>query len=300
MPFPLSRATAALAIIALCSASPVHAQQPPSAEAFYANALERMRQIAEPQFATYHTRIRIQGANLQLTRSPRGRVVFGVNIGTPGLKPYGDFRAAYRASDHLVAIDTPQGWGTAHGTVLDPTWSGVDDLIRYGFNDPPAPAASATPSPAPAGANSTTPVIAVIHAIGIAYYSVYDGGEQPCANGDAGHRVHLVARENPHSHPLSDAVIDLRTGKLCSMSFAIRQGGIFSASGDITLDLAEQGLYTIVDHERFEFTAHAFAIAVKHVVGNVAFSDLRFPASVSPQFFAPPTPTPNPSPAHAR
>lgn len=259
-----------------------------------------MRRVAEPSFATYRAHVAVRGANFLLTRSKSGRVDFGFNIGDSSLKPYGDFRGAYRASDRLVAIDTPQGWGTTSFPPLDPTWNGVDALIRFGFNGPPEPAAAAVSSPAPLAANASPPVIAVIHAIGVAYYNVYDGGPQACANGDTGHRVHLVARENPQAHPLTDAVIDLRRGGLCTLNFGFHQAGILSASGDMTLDLTDEGSYTVVDHERFDLTVHAFAIAFKHIVGDVTFSDLQFPASVDPRIFAKPTPAPSATPAHAR
>ncbi len=42
-------------------------------------------------------------------------------------------------------------------------------------------------------------------------------------NGDPGHRVHLIARKNPLSHPLTDAIIDARTNHLCYVRFEMRQ-----------------------------------------------------------------------------
>src|SRR5215469_3856063 len=163
---------------------------PPTAEQYYKNAIEATRSVAQPEFATYDVHVHVNGMGFALDREPDGRA--SMNLGwARNMKPDASFAAAYRKSDDLTAVQTPQGWATTHSPFFDPTWKGVDDWIRYGLNDPPVidPRASSVPSAVPSGLS----VIGAVRAMGVAFYDVGDGGASTCANGNAAHRVHLIA-----------------------------------------------------------------------------------------------------------
>ncbi|HET9030062.1 MAG TPA: hypothetical protein VFN49_07795 [Candidatus Aquilonibacter sp.] len=255
---------------------------PPSAKDFYARALHNMRSIQQPAFATYHVHVSVSGATFVVNRSPKGPAFVGFAVGHSKPSPP-DFHAAYRDADGLTGVETPQGWGTVRSPMFDPTWTGVSDWMRYGFDGRPestgTPAPRATPSP------KEPPVIVTVSAMGVAYYNVTDEGAATCANGDAGHRVHLIARRDPQAHPLTDAVIDMRTQQLCGVRFGFRQSGPLSASGVIDLDLAAIDGTMLVTRERAQFNVHLLAIPLKPIVAEMRYGDFAFPDTVPPDDF---------------
>src|SRR5271154_4330789 len=189
----------AIALFALGSALPTHATQPPSAEQYYANSIATMRSLSQPNFATYDVQVRTTGGHLAIERQPNGVASIELTIDRHG-KPDVNFSAAYRKSDDLTSVETPQGWGVISAPLFDPTWNGVYDWIRYGLNGRPD---SATAAPLPTPAAGGLPVIGAVRAMSVAFYDVSDGGAATCANGDPAHRVHLIARNDPLDHPLT-------------------------------------------------------------------------------------------------
>ena len=209
-----------LAIFALGLSAASDAALPPSAEQYYEDAIEAMRTVPQPNYATYNVHVHISGLGFMLTREADGKASIDLTLGDRRAKSDATFPAAYRKSDDLTSVRTPQGWGIIRSPIFNPTWSGVQDWIRYGWSGRPD-SATAMPSPTP-GANGL-PVIAAVRAMGVAFYNVSDGGAASCANGDPGHRVHLIARKDPLDHPLTDAVIDERTNRFCRVRFEMRQ-----------------------------------------------------------------------------
>ncbi|HTV93409.1 MAG TPA: hypothetical protein VMG98_11905 [Verrucomicrobiae bacterium] len=256
--------------------------EPPSAEQYYANALEAMRDLAQPNYATYDVRLHITGMGFALTREPNGKASIGLGWGQ-GMKPEALFSAAYRKSDDLTSVETPQGWGVIRSPVFDPTWNGVDDWIRYGFNGRPD---SGTALPLPTPALGGLPTIAAVQTMGVAFYNVSDAGAATCANGDAAHRVHLIARRDPLDHPLTDAVIDERTRRFCYVRLAMHQSVVAAGySGTFELNIADIAGESLVRGGTIEFVVRLMGFGVKHVRMTFAYDHFAFPAKLSDGVF---------------
>jgi hypothetical protein len=286
------RAAVLAAIVLASQLGAVSADQPPSAEEFYARALEHMRGYAQPAFATYHASISgglicsAQGGELACTLGPNTA------------KPHAALAVFLRESDGRVAVEKKGGYDVfGDSTFLNATWTGVDALIRRGFTgmggdpQPQPPLAPAEPS------NGTLHVIADVTAFSVENYDVYDAGAAACANGDAGHAVRLVPRRDPLQHPLTGATVDLRTDDLCSLRLNAKvsaAAGLVGATGGAQLDLQSAGRYVVVTDERFAVDLRAIGIAVRHVNVDIAYSGFAFPNSIDPTVFTTPSPSPPP------
>lgn len=264
-------------IALIACAAPAHAA-PPSAESYYAAALEKMRAEPVPPNATYSVDVTTSGASFVATKVNHGEVAVAFEVGK-GIKPMPHVAAAYRGSDHLTAIDTDKGCGTTHSPFFDPTWTGIYDWMHYGWDGPSKeqlarerrrePMQSAEPA-----------TIATVKAFGVAYYRVIDAGAARCANGDDGHHVRLIALSRPDLHPLTDATIDVRTQELCNVRLGFHQEGPLSANGLIAMDLGKVNGYAIVTGEDVQFNVHVLGLQLKHISAKVTYSDLAFPQRV--------------------
>lgn len=257
---------------------------PPSAEEFYARAIAKMRRHAEPAFATYDASIsglscRVESAGIACT------------LGKSTAKSEAPFSVDLRQSDGRVALHFHrQSVVLGDSTFLNATWPGIDAIVRHGFTG----IVSASPStPPPSQAPPSLPVIAVVSALSVANYNVYDAGAATCADGDAGHAVRLAARHDPLRYPLSGATVDLSTGDLCSLRFNARvsaAAGMIGATSSARLDLETVGGYEVATNERFDVDLRAIGIAIKHLSIDVAYSDFAFPETIAPQIFVSPSP----------
>lgn len=95
-------------ILSFILAAVVSAPAPPSAEQYYMRAIEAMRNVAQPDFATYVVHVHITGLSFSLTRDPHGKASINLTLGRGN---DATFAAAYRKSDDLTSAKTPQGWG---------------------------------------------------------------------------------------------------------------------------------------------------------------------------------------------
>lgn len=279
-----------LAVTALALTLPLLGTAPaaPSAEQFYAHAVERVRLHDVPAFATYDASV--SGLNCIIKS---GNLECGLGKGTPESKAplWADLRAsdgrlALRRAGASVVIDD--------STFLNPTWPGVDRLITHGFTG-----TVSAPSPAPLASQppSALPVIAVVSALSVAHYEIYDAGASTCSNGNAAHAVRLVARHDPLRYPMTGATVDMTTGDLCAVRFNARisaAAGLVGVTGGAQLDLENVAGYEVVANERFDIDLRAIGVAVKHLNVNVAYSDFTFPKTIAPEIFATPPPSPTP------
>jgi hypothetical protein len=258
--------------------------EPPSAARYYANAIEAMRDLPQPNFATYDVQLHVTGSAFVLTRESNGKAQIGLNLSGRGAKPDALFSAAYRKSDDLTSVETPQGlWGIMRSPLFNPTWNGVEDWIRYGFNGRPD---STTALPLPTPHANGLPVIGTVRAIGVAFYDVSDAGAATCANGDSGHRVHLIARKDPLDHPLTDAVIDEGTNHLCFVRFEMRQSVVaVGYSSTIELNIADVNGESLVRSGTIQLTVRAVGIGVKRVTMAFAYGHFAFPATLAGDMF---------------
>lgn len=258
---------------------------PPSATAFYARAIEQMRHHPDPPFAMYDASIsglncNVAGAGIECT------------LGRSTAASEKPFPVALRQRDGRVAIN-PQNKQIVLGdsTFLNPTWPGVDAIIRRGFMGMGGTAST----PAQTQSSSTLPVIAVVSAFSVEDYNVYDAGAATCATGDSGHAVRLVARRDPLRYPLTGATVDLKTGDLCALRFNAKingAAGLVGATGGAELDLESVAGYDVVANERFSIDLRAIGVAVKHLNIDVAYSDFAFPKTIDPGVFVTPAPSP--------
>jgi hypothetical protein len=260
-----------------------HAAEPPSAEQYYSRAIEAMRDLPQPNFATYDVQLHVTGTAFSITRQSDGKAQIGLTMNTRGAKPDTSFPGAYRKSDDLTSVETPQGWGIIRSPLFDPTWNGVDDWIRYGLNGRPN---SVTVPPSPTPARSGLRVIAAVRAMGVAFYDVRDGGAATCANGDPAHRVHLIAWKDPLDHPLTDAVIDERMNRLCFMRFEMRQSVVaVGYTNTIELNIADVDGESLVRSGTIELILRAMGIGVKRVTLTFAYDHVAFPEQLSAEIF---------------
>lgn len=197
------------------------ASLPPSAEQYYATAVDKMRSEPPIPNVAYAVDIKTSGARFYAERSKSGKVMVAWGIGSKR-ESQPSMNAAYREADQLTALQTPQGRGTTRVPIFDPTWNGIYAWMRYGLEGPPDSVGAAR-----------------------------------CSNGDEGHALHLVARRDPQAHPLTDAVVDVQTGGFCEMRFGFRQSGPLSATGVMDLNLNRVGghITSQVDYRGFTFPA---------------------------------------------
>jgi hypothetical protein len=258
----------------------------PSAEEFYANAVEQMRRHAEPAFATYDTSIK--GLNCSIEG-----VSVACTLGRGTAKSQTPLLVDVRESDGRLALQQ-QGESVvlSDSTFLNATWPGIDTILRHGFV---GTGSAPSPTPLPVQPPSTLPVIAVVSALSVASYNVYYAGPARCSNGNAGQAVRLVARHDPLRYPLTGATVDLTTGDLCALRFDAKvsaAAGLIGATGGAQLDLENLAGYEVVTNERFDIDLRAIGVAVKHLRVEVAYSDFAFPKMIDPEIFATPSPPP--------
>jgi hypothetical protein len=259
------------------------APAPPSAEEYYARAVAQMRGQPVPAFATYDATItglncRVQGDDMSCT------------LGAATPQAQRPIEVALRESDGRAALRQGESKTVVgDSTFLDATWPGVDAIIRNGFTGTrvtePHPSTSAQPT--------TLPVIAVVTSLSVENYRVYDDGAKTCVNGADGHAVRLVARRDPLKYPLTEAIVDVRSGDLCAVRFNAKVEGpidLVGATAGAWLDLQSRGRYVVVSNERFDIDIRAIGIAVKHVHFEIAYSDFAFPKSIGPEVFVTPSP----------
>ena len=262
-------------------------QAPPSAVAFYRQALERTRDHLQPSFATYQAKV----DGLDCSVEEGNNVACHLKIGGAQGSTKEPIAVSYRASDERLAMQQ-QGRSFVLSDVafMNATWQGVDELIRYGFigkpTVKPAPSASLDPQ-------SHLPVIAVVSSLSPDAYRIEDVGPQACGNGDPGHMVHLIALRDPLRYPVDDAVVNMRTGDLCMVRFAPHANamiGLVGANGEAELDLGSDNGFVMVQDERIVVFLRAVGIAVKRLNFNIAFSNYAFPSDLSPVVFTTPEP----------
>jgi hypothetical protein len=242
-----------------------------------------MRHLPQPDYATYTVHVHVTGLGFRLRREPNGKAAIELSMDRRA-KPDASFPGAYRKIDDLTSVQTTDGsWGIIRSPLFDPTWNGVNDWIRYGLNGRPA---SATPAPSPTAAANGLPLIGSVRTIGVAFYDVRDGGPATCANGDSAHRVHLIARKDPLDHPLTDAVIDERTNRLCFVRFEMRQSVVaVGYTSTIELHIGDVGGESLVRSGSIELMVRALGIGVRRVTMTFAYDHVAFPANLPDEIF---------------
>ncbi len=160
--------------------------------------------------------------------------------------------------------------------IFNPTWSGVEAWMKYGFDGPPPGDAigqtSAAPSPTP---NPHSPkTIAVVAAVDPGAYHIADGGSARCANGAPGHRLLLYALSKPEIHPLTSVVVDQATMRFCTMDFRMGAASGLSFTGAFELHLGAVGPYWLVQDGTADFQVRVLGLSAQHSRIAFAYSEL--------------------------
>jgi hypothetical protein len=298
-------------------AAPARAQtgDATSPDVAYVRAVEAMRALVSPPYATYASNWQSTGLGFEFEQD-RDRIVIDVGLGG-GLAHEREYDASYRSADRALQFTNDAGDRlVGHGHLLEPTWAGAYDILRYGLrgDDPAAvetsppsgtldtspPVADAAPAPERSGAlaamQTPPPAIGSVTAISPLYYRVFDDGTRACPGLGEGRALHLVARHDVRRHPLTDVVLDPASGRFCSMTFVLKESGLAGITGHYTIDFSPFGSYWLVSDGLIDINVRLFGIAAKHATLHWAISGVATPPSLPDEAFVPPTPEPTEPP----
>lgn len=252
-------------------------------ERIYVQALERMKNTREPKFAVFEASADVvNGAILARRSEESDELNFRVtsDYSSPA---HADFAVLTSSDRSAYSVKVDGGpIAVSRLALLNATWRGLYTWMNYGFE-------GAAPAPKPASSSAPViaeqdPVIAVVTAIGIAFYNVRDGGAGVCPNGDAGHRVVLEPLGDLYKHPLREVTIDEATGLFCSMRFIapLRYdvNGTPVAAADVEVHLMELDGYFVVSDERAAFDSAAPNGRTVRVVTTIRFDRFVFPTQL--------------------
>jgi hypothetical protein len=318
----MHRAAAFALLAAALGAAPApagaQAADTTSPDIAYVRAVDAMRALVSPPYATYASNWESTGLGFEFEQD-RDRIVIAVGLGG-GLARERHFDASYRSADRALQFTDDAGDRfVGNGHLLEPTWAGAYDILRYGLhgNEPEAvatatpsgapatsapdlePAPSATPSDAAVAMQTPPPAIGSVTAISPRYYRVFDNGTGTCPGLGNGRALHLVARHDVQAHPLTDVVLDPSTGRFCSMTFVLKESGLAGITGHYTIDFAPFGSYWLISDGLIDINVRLFGISAKRATLHWAISGVATPDSIPDAIFVPPTPEPT-EPPHGK
>jgi CubicO group peptidase (beta-lactamase class C family) len=289
-PVPPSRANAPAAI----------AKQEPSmldnaaASRAYVASVTAMRGLAIPPFATYRSVWTSVGSGFQIYQDDKA-VVAAIGVG-------GDFKkqqiydVSYRSNDRTIALtndERQRAVGRAE-TMLDPTWAGAYDLVRFGVDRNVPVAATPQPSLLSTG-DAQLSTISTVTAIAPAFYRVQYAGTVICPAGEPGMRLKLTAIGDPNAHPLTEVTIDTSNRLFCDMRFNLRPSGVAGVTGTYEIHFSAAGSYWLVSDGIADLAVRFFGISAKHVVLHWENDDVSPSSDLSEAAFTPPTRSAGPS-----
>lgn len=191
------------------------AANPPSALEFYRQAIKSMDAIKEPAYVTFRLESTSHGLRGDFQRC---NMYFCISPGNNTDR----WTVWHRTNDFTTAIlDTENDHRYVNRlNFFDPTWYGVYHGLTEGMMNVPQETNAALPSPTPTP-DASMRTIAAISVFGPGIYIVSDRGPAVCPNGDAGHAVHLTARDHNRRHQLSDVIVDLKWMRFCSVRMTL-------------------------------------------------------------------------------
>ncbi len=285
-----------LALVALFESAPARSAVP-SATAYYEAAIATMERLPEPPAAIFTTAFSSHGLAFSFGPSSDGRtaiyVTWGGNTASLGDRRY---RTWMRANgDFTLNVDAKKKRYYSSSPVFVPTWPGAYDFLRFGWDGKPSAPKTLRPVATPPSGLKT---IAVVSALSPGAYHIADGGAALCPDGSPGHVLRLTARYEPTVHTLSRVVIDPSDMRVCSMRFNIFETIVaVSLGGYVQMNFGQSGPYWMVRNSKIAIAIHTFGIQVKHGDATIAYSAMKFPASIPLALVTPPTPAPSPSPS---
>ena len=279
---------AALLCVAFPAAAHAADGERPSPEAAYVNAVTAMRSLDVPASVTYHSAWTSTGAGTTIVQDGK-RVVVQVGIGR-AFHASQTYDLSFSTGDRVITVTTATDHLSGPGSrLLDPTWAGAYDILRYGLHgEPPSGSPTLTPAVTAPGAPAEPATIASVVAISPAFYRVNEGGAGACPSGDAGRVLTLTALRDAPAHPLTEVTVDATNGRFCSMRFNVNQAGLMGVTGDYEIHFAQAGSYWLVSGGFADVSARIMGIAARRVVLRWENSNITTPTP-------PPTPAPAPS-----
>lgn len=270
--------------IAVPAAAQRHSPTPPGAEAFYNEAVQSMRELAQPQYLTYDMVGTPDGMSISLV--VENHLVWLVMPHERTSTPV-TWTIRHRTDDYASEIFEADG-GRLVSTrpFFDPTWYGAFRALRdgmLGYQQAERPISSfATPAPV------STPdlrTIAVVTVMGSTMYRVVDRGAATCANGDPGHAIHLVPRWHDHRHQLTDVVVDLRNMHFCTMRFTLAELGVRDT---VEEHYANVGGYWLQTGGSIAAAFQPLGISLSHGKWRYRIENVAFPKAIPSESFVPP------------
>lgn len=265
------------------------ADAPPPILALYRQTIKAMDDLKEPPYVTYRLESTSEGLRGDFYHCPG--TFFCTSLGNNT----NHWMLWHRTNDFHTAIldlDNNRRYDT-DTTFFDPTWYGPYRALRIGMINVPRVAPSALPSTSPIPASSL-PVIGTVSVFSPGIYEVSDRGDTTCPNGDPGHAVHLTSRTRNPLHQLSDAIINLKWTRFCSVRLTRHGGG--ALAGNTTHwegHYGEVGSYWMLTDGFVDESGRIVGVSTRGGTWRFRLFDMRFPESLPPDTFSPvPTATP--------
>lgn len=263
--------------IATPSVAPEAKTAPPSPSAYYLEALHATRAAPQPAAASFDEQLRSSGMKFALVPDKDvARLAIGYGR---DMRNALDIQASYASQ---TGVQVTQDGATHHvsAPIFNPTWSGIEDWMRYGFDGPPAGSAHVAVTAAPTATPDTLapPTIAVVAAVDPGAYSITDGGAATCEDRRPGRRLLLHALSKPDIHPLTSVVIDESTKRFCTMSFRLGASSALSLTGAFELHLGAVGEYWLITDGTADFQVRLLGISAQHSRIAFSYGDFTFPS----------------------
>jgi hypothetical protein len=268
----------------LMNASRAQAADTSTGGAVYLHAIKAMGSIRQPKFIAYRLESASDGLQLGLRTDKLDQVWLTSGRGTT--PQVWEFR--HRTSDYeseLLNRADGRRYISAR-SFFDPTWYGALRALREGMFGSQDPAlARDTPDEASPAADAAPKTIGAVSVMGPAIYRVDDRGGSTCANGDAGHALHLTPLKNGYQYQLTDVIVNSASMRFCMIRFSAYGAGSGITKGFYEEHYADIGGYWLQTDgvlDGWWFTGPFHKV---HGIWKYRLIDMTFPASLSPDTF---------------
>jgi hypothetical protein len=280
-------------VVLACLPAPVMAQTPfpspaPSAsaqaQALYSATVEAMDHVPQPAFVSYTLEGQSDGIHVALN-TIRHQVWLDFQSGMGS----NTWIVKHRTQDYKSeVVDGPGGPRyVSERSFFDPTWFGAYRALRdgmLGYQNVAPPRQSLTVAAPVPTSDPQLKTIASVSVMGPGIYIVTDRGPAVCANGDAGHALHLTPRRRDPRRQLTDVVVDLRSMRFCTVRFT---WSAWSFTSIVEQRYANVGGYWIVSDGSIDGTFRTFGIATHHFVWTYRLTGVSFPQEMPASTFVP-------------
>jgi hypothetical protein len=260
------------------------ASESTQAQALYSAAVTAMDRVLQPAFVSYTIEGQSDGVHVGLdTIRHQLWLDFQAGMGS------NTWVVKHRTQDYESEVSdgaTGQRY-VSERPFFDPTWFGAYRALRdglLGYQNAAAPRQSLTiAAPAPTS-DPQLRTIAAVSVMGPGIYAVADRGPAVCANGDAGHALHLTPRRRDPRRQLTDVVVDLKSMRFCTLRFT---WSTLSLTSTVEQHYANAGGYWIVNDGSIDGTFRTLGIATHHFIWTYRLTGVSFPQDIPASTFVP-------------